>query len=39
MLLILLSVPACSKEDKPKNKEVKDPDGNFVPRPGGGKGG
>ena len=37
LLLTLLSVPACSKENKNKAPTVRDPDGNFVPKPGGAK--
>lgn len=37
ILLLLLSIPACS--DKPKNtpSTIKDPDGDFVPNPAAGK--
>jgi hypothetical protein len=38
VLLILLSVSACGSS-KPTTKTVPDPDGNYVPKPGGGKGG
>jgi hypothetical protein len=35
ILLLLLIVPACSVTTKPP--EVPDPDGNYVPNPGGAK--
>jgi hypothetical protein len=38
VLLILLSVAACG-EKKSTAPEVPDPDGSFVPKPGGGEGG
>ncbi len=38
LLLILLSVPACSNS-KSTGKTVKDPDGDYVPKPAGAKGG
>jgi hypothetical protein len=38
LLLILLSVPACG-DKKQKGPTVPDPDGDYVPKPGGGKGG
>jgi hypothetical protein len=36
--LLLLSVPACS-EKKPTYPVKNDPDGNYVPKAGGGKAG
>jgi hypothetical protein len=38
VLLLLLSAPGCGdSRDKKKPPTVPDPDGNFVPKPGGGK--
>jgi hypothetical protein len=37
LLLLLLSVPGCSDSKSKKAPTVPDPDGNFVPKPGGGK--
>jgi hypothetical protein len=37
LLLIVLSVPACESKPKTKAPEVPDPDGNYVPKPGGAK--
>jgi hypothetical protein len=38
MLLLLLGVPACSDNNKGKAAPtVTDPDGNYVPKPAGGK--
>jgi hypothetical protein len=40
LLLILLSAPACSSDrNKNKGPAVHDPDGNYVPKPSGGKAG
>jgi hypothetical protein len=39
VLLMLLSVQACSDKNKNKPKEVNDPDGNYTPKPAGGKAG
>jgi hypothetical protein len=40
LLLLLLSVPGCSNSKTTKKAPtVPDPDGNFVPKPGGGKAG
>jgi hypothetical protein len=39
ILLLLLSFTACGEKDKPKAPAVKDPEGDFVPKPGGGKSG
>jgi hypothetical protein len=36
VLLLVLSVPACS-DSKSTGPTVSDPDGNFVPKPAGGK--
>jgi hypothetical protein len=38
VLLFLLSVPACGDRNKKTPPTVKDPDGNYVPAPPGGKG-
>jgi hypothetical protein len=38
ILLLLLSAPACG-DNKKKAPTVHDPDGNYVPSPGGAKGG
>jgi hypothetical protein len=38
LLLIVLSVPGCGdSNNKKKEPTVPDPDGNFVPKPGGAK--
>ena len=37
ILLLLLSAPACGDGKKNKGPAVPDPDGNFVPSPGGAK--
>jgi hypothetical protein len=35
ILLLLLSAPACGDRKKNKGPSVPDPDGNYVPSPGG----
>jgi hypothetical protein len=39
ILLLLLSVPACGEKNKNKPPAVKDPEGDYVPKAGGGKAG
>jgi hypothetical protein len=39
ILLLLLTAPACSGSKKNKGPTVPDPDGNYVPKPGGAKAG
>jgi hypothetical protein len=39
LLLIVLSVPACGDRKKNERPTVPDPDGNYVPKPGGAKAG
>jgi hypothetical protein len=39
LLLIVLSVPSCSDNGKRTGPAVTDPDGNYVPKPAGGKAG
>jgi hypothetical protein len=39
LVLLLLSVPACSSNSKNTGSTVHDPDGNYVPKPKGGKAG
>ena len=39
ILLVLLSLPACGDKNEKTPPTVKDPDGNYVPNPGGGKAG
>jgi hypothetical protein len=37
LLLLLLSVPSCGDGKKNKGPVVPDPDGDYVPKPGGAK--
>ena len=37
LLLLLLGAPACGDGKKNKAPTVPDPDGNYVPKPGGAK--
>lgn len=39
ILLLLLNFTACGEKNKQKAPTVKDPEGDFVPKPGGGKSG
>jgi hypothetical protein len=39
LLTLLLSVPACGTGKKNTAPTVPDPDGNYVPKPGGAKAG
>jgi hypothetical protein len=39
LLALLLSVPGCGDGKKNKPPTVPDPDGNYVPKAGGAKGG
>jgi hypothetical protein len=39
LLVILLSVPSCGGNAKTTSPPRSDPDGNYVPKPAGGKAG